>query len=229
MDFTTAPTADTAVKIGGANQSANKVGINVTAGPQLSKETRVRVTVTVGWGASAADLLDSQNALVKVTRQPAGKQPDLPAATPPLTGKKAWNTGNFPIELPVTILLENFVSNTPPGDAVIGVLVETSTGVNQWSKGEDSSITVKKALEPRPNPEIRYFTVNPNYILHAGQTEVTVSFCATGYDTLTLFRNNEEVRNWTAPASRDRVILVRFRQGSIARDGKTVDYVRLPP
>jgi len=210
MDFTTAPTADTAVKIGGANQSANKVGINVTASPQLPAGTKVRVTVTVGWGASAADLLDSQNALVKVTRQPVGKQPDLPAATPPPTGKKAWNTGNFPIELPVTILLENFVSNTPPGDAVIGVLVETSTGVNQWSKGEDSSITVKKALEPRPNPEIRYFTVNPNYILHAGQTEVTVSFCATGYDTLTLFRNNEEVRNWTAPAAGDKIIFGAF-------------------
>ncbi len=197
MDFTIAPTADTAVKIGGSHAATNQVRIEVRASPQLPAETRVRVTVTVGCGAKEADLLASRDDFVKITGQSAGKAANIVAVANLPSGKKAWNTGVFPAALPVLIALKDFVSNTPPGGAEIEVLVEISTGRQQWSTGEKSSITVRKALEPRNKPDIRYFTVNPNYILHAGQTEVTVSFCATGYETLTLFRNNEEVTNCT--------------------------------
>ncbi|MBK7954125.1 MAG: hypothetical protein IPK02_09290 [Candidatus Accumulibacter sp.] len=197
MDFTIAPTADTAVKIGGSHAATNQVRIEVRASPQLPAETKVRVTVTVGCGAKEADLLASRDDFVKITGQSAGKAANIVAVANLPSGKKAWNTGVFPAALPVLIALKDFVSNTPPGGAEIEVLVETSTGRQQWSTGEKSSITVRKALEPRNKPDIRYFTVNPNYILHAGQTEVTVSFCATGYETLTLFRNNEEVTNCT--------------------------------
>jgi hypothetical protein len=200
MDFAIAHTADTTITIGESNKSPNKVGINVTAGPKLPAETRVKVTVTVGYGANVADLLASRDELVKVTGLSDEKLVEI-ASVPNLPpGKKAWNTGAFPTDLPVSISLEDFVSNTPPGDAKIEILVQTSTGRQQWSLGENSSITVEKKVEPRGKPEILYFIVNPNHILHAGQTAVTVSFCATGYETLTLFRNNEEVGNWRSDA-----------------------------
>ena len=198
-------TADTAVKIGESNQSTNKVGINVT-GPA---ETEVKVTIIVGCGANKADLLDSQNALVKVTGLWAGKTTNMDAVANPPTGRQ-WDTGDFPIVLPVSISLKDFVSNTPEGDAEITVLVEKSQGPNEWEKGESFPIKVNKKLESRLKPEIRYFTVNPNYILHAGQTKVTVTFCATGYETLTLFRNNEEVQNWADPGAKSPSIFGEF-------------------
>ena len=203
-------TADTSVKIGKSNQATNKVKITVTTSPQ---QAQTKVTVTVGCGPTEDALLASQDEVVKVTCQAAGETEaaEMTAAPKPPTGKKAWDTGDFPISLPLLITLENFVSNTPPGDAVITVLVEKSKGGNDWEKGESFSIEVKKELEPRDRPEIRYFTVNPNYILHAGQTEVTASFCATGYETLTLFRNNEEMRNWPeAPDAANKIIFGAF-------------------
>ncbi|MEF8719791.1 MAG: kelch repeat-containing protein [Candidatus Accumulibacter necessarius] len=209
-DFTIARTADTAVKIGDSFAATNQVGIEVNAIPQLPAGTTVRVTVTVGCGAKEVDLLASRDEFLKVTGQSAGKTAKIIPLQNPPAGKKAWNTGPVPTALPVSISLQGFVSNTPPGNAEIEVLVETSTGRQQWSTGEKSSITVKKELEPRGKPDIRYFTVNPNYILHAGQTGVTVGFCATGYDTLTLFRNNEEVGNWTAQDAGNRIISGAF-------------------
>jgi hypothetical protein len=229
-DFTVTRTAETAVRIGDAFAATNQVGIELNGNPQLPAGTKVRVTVTVGCGAKEADLLASRDELVRVTGLSAGKSASI-ASVPNLPlGKKAWNTGAFPTDLPVSVALQGFVSNTPPGDAEIEVLVETSTGRQQWSPGEKSSITVKKGLEPRDKPDMRYFTVNPNYILHAGQTGVTVSFCATGYETLTLFRNNEEVQNWLTPDAGKQDHSWRIsRPGSVSRDRKTVHYVRLPP
>jgi hypothetical protein len=209
-DFTVTRTAETAVRIGDAFAATNQVGIELNGNPQLPAGTKVRVTVTVGCGAKEADLLASRDELVRVTGLSAGKSASI-ASVPNLPlGKKAWNTGAFPTDLPVSVALQGFVSNTPPGDAEIEVLVETSTGRQQWSPGEKSSITVKKGLEPRDKPDMRYFTVNPNYIMHAGQTGVTVSFCATGYETLTLFRNNEEVQNWLTPDPENKIILGVF-------------------
>jgi len=220
-DFTIAPTAATAVKIGDSFAATNQVGIEVNASPQLPAETTVRVTVTVGCGAQESDLLASRDEFVKVTGQSAEKTAKIIPLQNPPAGKKAWNTGAFPTALPVSISLTRFVSNTPPGDAEIEVLVETSTGTNKWSTGKKSSIAVKKELEPRDKPEIRYFTVNPNYILHAGQTAVTVSFCATGYETLTLFRNNEEVGNWSAQDAQKKTISCAFpAQGQIPETEK---------
>lgn len=209
-DFTIVPTADTAVRIGDSFAATNQVGIEVDASPQLPAGTTVRVTVTVGCGAKEADLLASRDEFLKVTGESAGKTANIIPAQNPSAGKRAWDTGTFPTALPVSISLKGFVSNTPPGDAEIEVLVETSTGRQQWSTGGKASITVKKELEPREEPGIRYFTVNPSYILHAGQTAVTVSFCATGYETLTLFRNNEEVGNWPAQDAEHRIISGSF-------------------
>ncbi|MBK7676725.1 MAG: hypothetical protein IPJ27_19260 [Candidatus Accumulibacter sp.] len=209
-DFTIVPTADTAVRIGDSFAATNQVGIEVDASPQLPAGTTVRVTVTVGCGAKEADLLASRDEFLKVTGESAGKTVNIIPAQNPSAGKRAWDTGTFPTALPVSISLKGFVSNTPPGDAEIEVLVETSTGRQQWSTGGKASITVKKELEPREEPGIRYFTVNPSYILHAGQTAVTVSFCATGYETLTLFRNNEEVGNWPAQDAEHRIISGSF-------------------
>jgi hypothetical protein len=205
-DFTIAPTAETAVKIGDSHAATNQVGIEVNASPQCPAGTKVRVTVTVGCGANEADLLASRDEFVKVTGQSSGKTANIIPVQNPPAGMKVWNTGVFPTALPVSISLAGFVSNTPPGDAKIEILVETSTGRQQWSPGENYSITVRKELERWGKPGIRYFTVNPNYILHAGQTAVTVSFCATDYETLTLFRNNEEVGNWTDQDAKNKII-----------------------
>jgi hypothetical protein len=192
MDFTVTRTDDTEVKVGDKNKSSNQIGINVKAGPA---GTKVKVNVTVSCGAKEADLLGSSTESVTVTR--VGSTTSLAALSNLPSGRKGWTTGSFPIELPVSISLKNFLSKTPPGDTEIEVVVYISTGTAKWSAGETHQVKVKKILEARPNPEIRYFTVDPNYVLHAGQTEVEVSFLATGYETLTLFRNNEEVKSWT--------------------------------
>ena len=116
------------------------------------------MTATVGCGATAADLLDSQNVRVEVTGQSAGKTVDMTTVPNRPTGEKAWNTGDFEIALQVSISLENFVSNTPPGMATITVFVQAWTKENTWSAGEESSFTVNKEVVCQPKPEIRYFT-----------------------------------------------------------------------
>jgi hypothetical protein len=191
MDFTVTRTDDTEVKVGDKYKSSNQIGINVVAGPQLQAGTKVKVTVSVRCGGKEADLLGSSTESVTVTRLSQANQPLLAVPGPP-SGKKGWTTGNILIELPVSISLKSFLSKTLPGETEVEVVVTTS-----GKAGETHQVKVKKSLEARPNPEIRYFTTEPNYVLHAGQTAVDVSFLATGYESLTLFRNNEEVMSWT--------------------------------
>lgn len=206
MDFNVALANAAAVKVGEPDQSFT-IEVKRT---QPDAAASYRVTVTLGCGPKETDLLDSPDGHVNVRWRQGEKTTGMSAVTSPPAGTRAWNTGAFPVGLPVSISFEGFEAKTPPGEAVLNVLVQTSTGANRWSAGETYSIKVRKELAPLDAPAIRYFTVNPNYVLHAGRTEVTASFCATGYDTLTLFRNNEEVRNWAALAGTPPSIIGTF-------------------
>ncbi len=168
------------------------------------KTKQVRVTVVVGCGATGAALLASQYVKPKkVTCAAGGKTTNMDLVTSSgKKDKKEWrNSGTDGISLPVVVSLEDFESDTPPGDAEITVRVETSEGRNKWSKAEEYPIKVKKELDSPADVYLSYFTVTPDFILNAGQTEVTVSFLATspetsGYKAATLYRNNQQVKSF---------------------------------
>jgi hypothetical protein len=90
--------------------------------------------------------------------------------------------------------LSNFESKTPPGDAVITVLLEAHNG--GWSQLSNVTLTLTKKAEKLTDPTIHYFTVDPDYILHAGDTQIAVGFYATAFKSLVLCRNNQEVQTW---------------------------------
>ncbi len=197
MSFNVALDAkSTSVKIGGSGPSDNRVKIDVAEEAAERSTAKVKLTLSVGCGAKEADLLASPIDQVKATWQANDKTANMTAVASQSAEGRAWHTGPFGITLPASIFLKDFVSDTPPGVAEITLLVQTPEGLNRWSAGQAYSIKVTKELVQRSRPTIHYFLLAPTYILHAGQTEVTVSIFATGYTCLALFRNNEEVRVW---------------------------------
>lgn len=190
------------VTIGEGHTSGNQISITVkNNGPSQPK---VRITIGIKCGNTQEALLNATTVSVTATYAVGAKSPvNLSATTS--TDSRTWQTPSrgdaVDAGQTVTIKLSTFESNTPPGKAILDVQVQTSQeGV--WSPAlgsiapENRQLTVEKKAEKKTTPAIHYFTVNPDYVLHAGQTPVQLGFYATGFDNLVLFRNNQEVANW---------------------------------
>ena len=184
------------VEIGGA---ADKNCIVIEVKNDSAASAKTRVTVTVGCGSEPEDLLSNkdESVVTAIYALQGGEKKELRPLTSSVDTSKSWQT--LGVELPagsvLGITLKEFKCETKPGKARITVIHEVmKTGV--WDKTAESPIvcTLEKKLEKPDQLRLRYFRVDPDYILHAGSQKVTVSFLVTGYDTAFLFRNNEQVR-----------------------------------
>jgi hypothetical protein len=185
------------VEIGGAeDKNCTVIEVkNDTAG-----SAKTRVTVAVGCGSQPEDLLSNQDESVvtAIYALQGGEEKELRSVTSSSGSSKSWQT--LGVEVPagsvLSITLKEFKCETQPGKAKITVTHEVlKTGV--WDKTPESpkDCTLEKKLEKPDQLRLRYFRVDPDYILHAGSQKVTVSFLATGYDTAFLFRNNEQIKH----------------------------------
>jgi hypothetical protein len=194
-------TDETTVTIGRGHKETNKVVVEVTNKTKVSKI--VRLFLKVKCGTSADALLASKDAPATFEYQGPSDSKTI-AGDETHTNEKGirtWETKSTGIEIKngatITLSFTQFESNTPPGEVVltIGIRVFLPSKF-QWMDEDKGGKKLKKIAEKKDAPTIHYFTVNPDYILHAGQTDVTVSFYATGYENIVLFRNNEEAKVW---------------------------------
>jgi len=204
------------VLIGEGKSSNNQLTITITNNDTVPRN--VRVTVSVKCGNTVEALLAEKTAKVSAT-YPTPNNPSASLQPGPSTpDSRSWQTSSRGVAVDVgkqlSIQLAGFESNTPPGNAVVDVLVQ----VNGSPKLDDRSVLrileVAKVADGEPaDSEIYYFTVGPDYILHAGQTPVEINFYATKFDSVVLFRNNQEVETWPSnehPAAEDRSITGTF-------------------
>ena len=191
------------VTIGEGHSSGNQ--ITITIKNNSAAQVRTRITIGVKCGNTPEALLNANTVTIIATYAVTGKPQVNLSAIAPASDSRTWQTSSKGDALDagqtVTIKLSTFESNTPPGKAIVDVQVQTYQN-NAWTPAlgtipaENRRLTIEKEAEPKPSPAIHYFTVNPDYILHAGQTPVELGFYATGFDSLVMFRNNQEVQNW---------------------------------
>ena len=200
--FTIDSTGST-LTIGEGHSSLNQIPIIVTN--KGASQPKVRVTVTVKCGTTPEALLDATTARV-VASASYGSTTDNLSAVSSAADSRSWQTSSRGVPLDadkqLTIKLSGFESNTPPGDALVDVVVQIyKDGV--WTPAQQAVPEANRTIRVTKKPsgkvtdlKIHYFTVNPDYVLHAGETPVTLSFYVTGFESLVLFRNNQEVENW---------------------------------
>ena len=183
------------VEIGGA-AVANRVVIEVKNDTAATASTRV--TVEGGCGSGPKNLLSNKDESVKATYRLDQSSPKKMASLPGSSASKSWRTLKevVPARGVLSITLEGFKCETQPGDADITVIEEVMSG-EDWKENSKAVCQLTKKFKVPENPELCYFRADPEFVLHAGSQKVTVSFLATGYDTAFLFRNNEEVGNWS--------------------------------
>lgn len=183
------------VEIGGA-AVANKVVIEVKN--DAAKTVTTRVTVEVGCGSGPENLLSNKDESVKATYTLDHGSPDKLESLAGDSGTKRWRTLEDDVSAGgvLNITLENFKCETQPGDAKITVIEEVMSA-DGWEQHSKAVCTLPKKFQVPADPKLRYFRADPEFILHAGNQPVTVSFLASGYDTAFLFRNNEEVGSWS--------------------------------
>src|SRR6516164_1001204 len=184
------------VEIGGA---ADKNCIVIEVKNNTAESAKTRVTVEVGCGSEPENPLSNKDENVTaIYALKGGEEKDLKSDSSGST--KLWQTPKLGVQVPagsvLTITLKEFKCETQPGEAKITVIHEVSK-IGVWEKTPESPkvCALGKKVEKPDQLRLRYFRVDPDYILHAGSQKVTVSFLATGYDTAFLFRNNEQVRN----------------------------------
>jgi hypothetical protein len=192
------------VKIGENQAGGNQILITITN--TGARQPKVRVTVNVKCGATPEALLDTKSAKVSASyANLTDNTTDSLSATSSSADSRSWQISSRGVAVDsgkkLTIKLSGFESNTPPGNAVVDVVVQIFKD-NVWSPPADTvpeanrTLRVSKVAEQHAEPKIHYFTLNPDYVLHAGQTPIALNFYATGFDRLVLFRNNQEVENW---------------------------------
>ena len=208
------------VTIGEGHSSGNQISITVKNNG--AAQLRTRVTIGVKCGNTTEALLNANTATIIATYAVAAKPHVNLSAIASASDSRTWQTSSKgdPVDpgQTVTIKFSTFESNTLPGKALIDVHVQIyQDGV--WTSAlttippDDRRLTVEKKAEEKATPAIHYFTVNPDYILHAGQTPVELGFYATGFDSLVLFRNNQEIQNWPSnehPKNNDGSIVGTF-------------------
>jgi hypothetical protein len=196
MNFNVELTPNSVAKIGKEHQKTNNITLNVTgAGNDL-----VKIRITVGCTGKVSDLLTTRHDFITVTCKHANDKEVMTGK--PSADKIEWVTNTFGINLPATISLENFISETQPGTAEVQVQIYKVDNDNDDDNVTDrnlfeKTLKISKVLEKKDEPSIRYFVVTPSYILHAGQTEIMISFLATGFKKIVLFRNNEALQSWS--------------------------------
>ena len=203
------------VTIGEGHSADNKVKITIT---NNGSETSVKVTVGVICGATKEALLSATTDEMTATYSLDGSSTNRTSSSSS-GNSRSWQTSSAGVKIgqkeTLSISLSRFDSNTPPGNACIDVLVQVRQG-SLWSPRPEDVLPenrtlkvlkeVLKGAERPEKPTIHYFTVDPDYILHAGQTPVSISFYTTGFKIITLYRNNQEVQNWPSnehPANAD--------------------------
>jgi hypothetical protein len=81
--------------------------------------------------------------------------------------------------------------NLPPGEATVTV------GMRTFDDEEFSEkpvlVSIELAHGETGKPEIHYFDAAPDYVLHAGEDVVVLSFFTTGAKDVRLFKNNVEI------------------------------------
>ncbi|CAB1078652.1 hypothetical protein D1AOALGA4SA_6388 [Olavius algarvensis Delta 1 endosymbiont] len=196
----TISTEGTKVTIGEGYSTENKLAIGIT---NMGATASVRVTVTARYGTTGDALLADKNALVTATcAQGEDKKPidDAPSKRTDGDDKLVWQTMEFGIPVSTNgilwILLKGFESNTPAGDALVDVVVDVLKDDDDFDQASAEQLHIKKEVLEPTEPKIHYFTVTPDYILHAGQADVWVDFYATGFTSVVLYRNNQEVQVW---------------------------------
>lgn len=193
--------------------SQNEIDITVTNTGSAPAQVRVTMEVICGQFSNAL-LAESTQKVIATYGSPAVKltpreSPQRVSWTTSSSGKTINGGGGQ-----LSLRLSGFESNTPPGEAEINVVVQTRSDESapwmpdDWDSIPDQNkiLTIAKTAVQSSTPTIHYFTVTPDYILHGGDTQVTVSFYATRFTSIVLFRNNQEVQNWPSnqnPANQD--------------------------
>ncbi len=223
------------VEIGGA-ENKNCIVIEVKNDTATSATTRI--TVTLGCGSEPEDLLSNkdESVVTAIYALQGGEEKELRSITSG-SSSKSWRTPE--VEIPagsvLSITLKEFKCETPPGDAKITVIHEVKKTA-AWEKTPESpaGLKLEKRLEKPDQLQLRYFRVDPDYILHAGSQKVTVSFLATGYGTAFLFRNNEQVRNkeqdqdgWSQKQQTINGVITKTIQGAIEDSPSITSIYRL--
>lgn len=111
----------------------------------------------------------------------------------------AWETPSTGISIPLKQMMRidvtEFGSNVPKGNAPVSIGIRTLND-EQFDKKE-LVVDVKPPPGETGKPEVIYFDAHPDYVLHAGEEEVTLSFYTTGANSVTLYKNNTKV--WPPP------------------------------
>jgi hypothetical protein len=177
------------VKFGEGHASTNTIAIELT---NNGLKATVRVTVKVKCGNTEEALLEATTATVIAARTPVGELNKTIK-----DDQIEWQTGEFGTEIDkdktLKITLKGFDSNTRPGPAKVEVVVQPEKD-GDWGEGFKETFEVTKTAETPTEPTIHYFTVTPDYVLHAGRDSVTVSLYATDFDKIKLYRNNQLFR-----------------------------------
>jgi hypothetical protein len=203
--------------------STNNVAITIKNNGATAK---IRVTVSFKCGTMPDALMMAKDAALKLAFQATGKKAqDLTqVSTPgPSADWLSWETPSKGFFLDagaqLSISISGFESNTAPGDAPLTVFVRTLNASSQWVPDSvpdaNKTLSITKTAIQTTAPTVHYFAIDPDFILHAGDSKVTLGFYATGIDSVVLFRNNQEVQNWQTPLKADGVSGSFFDKPSI--------------
>lgn len=164
---------------------------------KVAEEEKVRIIIRVGFGDKQTDLLASQNDLVEATyMEESGNKQFMTAIIKSPPDKREWDTGTLQKShkqksFPVSICLDNFMTNVFPGNAEVTVILQDVT------KKIEIPITVNKVLkEGDVTVSKPIFIVTPGLLLLGGNNAVTIRFYVVGCNMATLYRNNEQLRVW---------------------------------
>ena len=173
----------------------NEVNVEVT---NIGPEAKIRITISFEYGVTKTALIASRDTIITVNAT-SNQKPDFTISQPPELQEKdkiVWRTRDRGTTVAknesITLILSDFESKTSPGTANIWVIIEVYDQMwkNKWIEKID--VEKKVNMDSQGKPRIHYFMVNPDYILHAGETEIQGCFYVTNLDKdkITLRRNN---------------------------------------
>ena len=198
----TAEVIESDIEVG--RDEGNKFSIKITASPGDLQNVIVRVAIPCGPEKNSAStfLLKDKNAYAKVV--PTSVVPTSlsklkdDAKPAPLANYVSWETPSTGILIAknstMQIDVTEFGGNIPNGGAPVIV------GIRNRGPADKNDFTEKKLSVPvnlkrgeEQGLKVHYFDASPDYVLHAGEEEVVLSFFATGAKEVTLFKNNTKI------------------------------------
>jgi hypothetical protein len=196
-DFTISVDQGSPVRIGDDPDPKNRVVFKLQYNGSAAVYIRVTLTVSCGQAADGSTLLAATTDRPTVTSKRLGKLTWSNDAD-----RVSWKSGTGGEKVSVgdflTIETSDFVCNTPAGTALVDVLVQTKNALSDaWSPTSHTTLKIEKELvkAKTAEPMVHYFMIDPQFVLHGGDTPVKLSFLATNCDTVTLYRNNQPVQH----------------------------------